>query len=860
MRDTASRLGRAARPRRLLLSALALVLFGIGISSAYADHLPVDSDPDTTAPILESFAISPTSVDVRVSDATITATARITDDKSGVERVFVNYQSPSGANSILVFFSSGNRISGSEHVGDYRTTIPIDTNRESGTWTVSGASTRDVVGNTRNYTAAEARALGAVDFTVQSNRDATPPRLSAVRVTPNQLDVSSANGFATFEWDATDEGGSGIWFVNIGLSSPSGRQFMQGQAASFTPGLSAVTLRGDAITRTFTPTAGFSEVGLSQYSEPGAWIVNFVQVTDYARNTTTYQGADLAAILPSPFFEVVSTPHDAVQPAITAFRFSPSAIDVSSAPATVTAEFDVTDDLSGVQAAWLTFQSPTIAASPPFLRRTATFYEPMTSARITAGTVRGSVTFPRFDRGGTWRVIEVCVEDRVKHRRCYSGETLRVLGPTEVTVISNRLSLTPAADENPVGSQHTVTATLTNQDGPLSARTILFSVAGANEASGIRTTDANGQATFTYTGRNVGGDTITACYDANTNETCELAELKAVATKTWIEGAREPATLALSPKTAIGKAGSEHCVTATVTDASGSPAPNVEVVFSVGRATLAVPLASGTVTTGATGQATFCYTGTKVGTDTITAFADTDGSGGRNAGEPGDTASNTYEAAAPYALTLSPKTATNPVATRDCVTATVEDRFQNRVAGVAVVFTVTGAVNTGGSQPADQRGQATFCYVGPTSLFDGTMRRDTDTITAFADSNGNSSHDAGEPSDTATKQWAAGPAATLVLAPKTGSAVLRTSYCVGATAKDAHGNPASVNVVFSTSGANRAAQTLATNASGVATFCYAGTAAGSDTVRAFADLNANGTQETGEPGDTATVKWCKRKC
>ena len=66
-----------------LLAAVVLALFG-GITPVLADHLPVDSDPDTTGPVLTSFSISPTSVDVRVSSATITADARITDDKSGV--------------------------------------------------------------------------------------------------------------------------------------------------------------------------------------------------------------------------------------------------------------------------------------------------------------------------------------------------------------------------------------------------------------------------------------------------------------------------------------------------------------------------------------------------------------------------------------------------------------------------------------------------------------------------------------------------------------------------------------------------------------------------------------------------------
>ena len=124
---------------------------------------------------------------------------------------------------------------------------------------MSSAFTRDVVGNTRSYTEAEARALGAVDFTVQSNRDATPPQVSAVRVTPSQLDVSSGDGFATFEWDATDLGGSGVWVTQISLTSPSGRQRISAQGFVSTAGVAAITLQGDGLTSTPTGTFNFFE-------------------------------------------------------------------------------------------------------------------------------------------------------------------------------------------------------------------------------------------------------------------------------------------------------------------------------------------------------------------------------------------------------------------------------------------------------------------------------------------------------------------------------------------------------------------------------------------------------------------------
>jgi hypothetical protein len=97
-------------------------------------------------------------------------------------------------------------------------------------------------------------------------------------------------------------------------------------------------------------------------------------------------------------------------------------------------------------------------------------------------------------------------------------------------------------------------------------------------------------------------------------------------------------------------------------------------------------------------------------------------------------------------LTLSPLTATNPVGTQHCVTATVTNAFGVPQPGVTVRFAVTGSVSTSGSDATDANGEATFCYTGP-------ALPGADAISAFADSNNNNIPDAGEPAGAATKAW-----------------------------------------------------------------------------------------------------------
>ena len=97
-------------------------------------------------------------------------------------------------------------------------------------------------------------------------------------------------------------------------------------------------------------------------------------------------------------------------------------------------------------------------------------------------------------------------------------------------------------------------------------------------------------------------------------------------------------TLVLSPDTATNVIGTEHTVTAHVTDAAAAAVEGVAVEFDVTGANTA----SGSAVTDVNGDATFSYTGTTAGDDTITAFADGDGDGTQDPSDPDDTATKTW--------------------------------------------------------------------------------------------------------------------------------------------------------------------------------------------------------------------------
>jgi hypothetical protein len=201
--------------------------------------------------------------------------------------------------------------------------------------------------------------------------------------------------------------------------------------------------------------------------------------------------------------------------------------------------------------------------------------------------------------------------------------------------VSSNISLSPLTATNPVGTTHTVTATVLENNEPAQGKEVTFTVTAGPHAgtTGTDITDAVGQATFTYLGVTAGTDTIQASYiDPQGN-----LQLSNEVEKIWEDNGAT--SLDLEPASATNPVGTQHCVTATALNSAGAPAPNVVIDFSVtGSVT-----ASGTATTDANGEAEFCYMGpTFPGADVIFAFADNNQNGVQDPKEPSDTADKTW--------------------------------------------------------------------------------------------------------------------------------------------------------------------------------------------------------------------------
>ena len=427
---------------------------------------------------------------------------------------------------------------------------------------------------------------------------------------------------------------------------------------------------------------------------------------------------------------------------------------------------------------------------------------------------------------------------------------------------ANTIDLEPQADQNPVGTEHCVTATVKDVFGnPVPDEWVRFEVVGDDTRRHAEQTDEQGQAEYCYTRQDVRVDTIRAYADEDNDQQEDATEPFDVAAKAWTPG--RPASLVLTPKVAENRVTEEHCVTATVRDEFANLVPGVNVYFDV----TGVNDQDGARQTDDDGQARYCYTGgQQAGADVIAAFVDEDNNQTPDPLGPADTATKTWLPLEPAFLTLTPKEGRNTVGDEHCVQAAVTDIFLNPNPGETVYFVVTGTVDRSAADETDAGGIAEFCYTSTTA--------GVDNIHAFVDTNDNGVEDEDpvqEPRDDATKTWAPDRPATLTLSPKSDENEVGTEHCVQADVRDQFGNPTpNVWVDFDVEGASETDGQpqdedgrATTDEFGKVAHCYTGPdLPGSDVITAYADTNNNRVQdrssdpEQDEPAqDTASKTW-----
>jgi hypothetical protein len=273
---------------------------------------------------------------------------------------------------------------------------------------------RDAVGNGHDYSAAELDALGfPTQITVQSVSDVTDPALTAFSVSPTTVDVSTGAANVTANFSATDDL-SGVVSIEAFIDSPSGQR-----------------TGGGGFPVASTSVSGSFNIQFPQFAEAGIWTVLSVQVRDAVGNAHDYSTAELAALGFATQVTVQSV-SDVAAPVLTGFSISPTTVDVSAGPASLTANFSASDDVSGVVSIEAFIDSPSG-------QRTGGGSFPVASTNATGSF---NITVPQFAEAGTWTVISVQVRDAVGNAHDYSASQLAALGFSNTLVVQNAVEVT----------------------------------------------------------------------------------------------------------------------------------------------------------------------------------------------------------------------------------------------------------------------------------------------------------------------------------------------------------------------------------------------------------------------------------
>jgi hypothetical protein len=252
--------------------------------------------------------------------------------------------------------------------------------------------------------------------------DTTPPVLVSYQFSPSTVDASKGPAAINGTIQLTDNL-SGVSSAYIEFSSPSGQSVF----CRVTSGPSS----GTTLNGTFPCSGTFP-----QFSEAGTWNVARILAYDQVGNSNSWAIIDFQNLGLPTTLQVVST-SDLTPPSLLSYQFLPVAMDTSSGPVPLTGSLQLTDNLSGIDIAYIAFSSPS----------GKTIYCNASSGPSSGTPLNGpfscSCTFPRFSDTGVWRVSEVAAVDKVGNISFWSTSDLTALGLSTTLQVSGTPDTTP---------------------------------------------------------------------------------------------------------------------------------------------------------------------------------------------------------------------------------------------------------------------------------------------------------------------------------------------------------------------------------------------------------------------------------
>jgi hypothetical protein len=411
---------------------------------------------DVSPPELRELTFSPAVIDTSASNQTITVTARLIDDLSGIdEPTFelpyagggsMQFSSPSRNQSIGVSLDWRNRVSGNAIDGVYSSAMTVPKLSEPGIWTLEYATLMDAMGNWRQMDLAQFLRLDFPNqFIVQGTGDITPPELREINLTPAVIDTSLSNQTLMITARLVDDlcgvgaltsDRPGLGRAMFEFSSPSKNQFVNASMSGWD------RVSGDEHDGMYT-----GSMRMPRFSEPGVWTLVRATLRDDLGNRRQMDLAQFLRLgLPGQF--VVQGTGDVTPPELREWSLSPTVIDTSRSNQTIMITVRLVDDLIGMGdptnerlggTATIQFSSPSKNQSVSV----SLYPWNRVSGNGLDGVYAGAMTVPKLSEPGVWTLAGATLMDALGNSKQMDLAQFIWLGFPSQFVIQGTGDVTP---------------------------------------------------------------------------------------------------------------------------------------------------------------------------------------------------------------------------------------------------------------------------------------------------------------------------------------------------------------------------------------------------------------------------------
>jgi hypothetical protein len=356
-----------------------------------------------------------------------------TDDKSGVESVYVDMRGTNGGylSEEAILNSTTNK---------YEATFSIEETTRPGSWSISYISIGDKENNYKFYPTDKGELdLSPANFTViNENIDIVPPTLNSVSVDKKEANPGEVVKVSV---DASDDQ-SGVDQVNIGLSGSEGG-YLWG------------TAEYDEVTKKYEATFQITDT-----TKPGTWKISYINITDKAGNEIYPEGEEFD--FSGSEFKVINPNADMTPPTVNSVTVDKTEAHPGDK---VKVSLDVSDDKSGVESVYVEISGSNRG-----------YFSKEAVLNSTTNKYEATFTIEETTRPGVWSISYIRIGDKENNYKTYWGEEEDLdLSPANFTVINENIDIVPP----------TLNSVSVDKKGAVPGEEVKVSVDASDDQSGI---------------------------------------------------------------------------------------------------------------------------------------------------------------------------------------------------------------------------------------------------------------------------------------------------------------------------------------------------------------------------------------